>query len=864
MKKTVIVDGNSLLFRAYYSTAYSGSLMTNKDGIPTNAIFSFHNFMKKIKEMVSLGDHLFVAFDFGKDTKRKKEFKDYKAQRKKIDDNLLIQMPIAREMLNSMDIYYSEKEGYEGDDLCGSIAKIAVENQEDVLIFTSDKDFLQLCSLSKRVKIHFLRKGLSEVEIFDDDNMMEKFSLPSSLITDYKGMAGDSSDNYKGIPGIGEKTSKKLLNEYGSLENIIKEASKHPENKTFKKILDNQEDALFFKKLAMIDTDMDIKDEFDKSIYSPYQKDKLRKFYTKYQFNSFIKAMDKMKDIKDEQISIFSLDEKDEKQCKKIKTLKEIGDLDDLSVVFSSNKDNENESSLSGFYLAKKDDVFFISLEDCKNDNSFKEYLCSKNKKSVYDLKALLVLLKRNDLPDIENVDFDFLLATYLLDPDVGQKKEDIFFSYQIDLNSFADPIAMSAFYISEFKDEVIERLKKDELYSLFVDVEIPLSRVLASMEIEGFPMDKDTLLLLDKTYSERLMKIKEEICSLSGKEFNISSPKQLEEVLFKDMNIPRKKGEKGTSIEVLSSHVKDHPIFKKIIDYRLYSKIVNSYTKALPKHVKEDGKIHAIYNQALTSTGRLSMSEPNLQNISIRNEEGKNIRKAFYYKEDDISILSLDYSQIELRILASVADIKLLKELFVEGDDIHAATASKVFDVPLAEVTSDMRRKAKAVNFGIVYGISPYGLSEQLAISPVEAKELIEQFKETFIGLDEFQKKTIDFASKNTYVKTILGRRRYLKDINSSNFALRSFSQRAATNAVIQGSAADLIKVGMIKCQDILSSFKSKIILQIHDELLFKIYDDEKDILLPKLKYAMENALKIDVPLKVDGEIKKTWYEAH
>ena len=261
----------------------------------------------------------------------------------------------------------------------------------------------------------------------------------------------------------------------------------------------------------------------------------------------------------------------------------------------------------------------------------------------MYDLKALLVLLKRNDLPDIENVDFDFLLATYLLDPDVGQKKEDIFFSYQIDLNSFADPIAMSAFYISEFKDEVIERLKKDELYSLFVDVEIPLSRVLASMEIEGFPMDKDTLLLLDKTYSERLMKLKEEICSLSGKEFNISSPKQLEEVLFKDMNIPRKKGEKGTSIEVLSSHVKDHPIFKKIIDYRLYSKIVSSYTKALPKHVKEDGKIHAIYNQALTSTGRLSMSEPNLQNISIRNKEGKNIRKAFYYKEDE-SILQCKF----------------------------------------------------------------------------------------------------------------------------------------------------------------------------------------------------------------------------
>lgn len=868
MKKTHIIDGNSLLFRAYYSTAYTGNFMKTSEGIPTNAIYSFHMMIKNIKERVTNGDHLFVAFDTGKKTKRKEEFEEYKAQRKKVDDELIMQMPISREMLDSMSIFHDEIEGYEGDDLCGSMARYALENNDEVYLYTSDKDFLQLCSLSNKVNVVFLKKGLTDTELYNNMNMMEKFGLNASQITDFKGIAGDSSDNYKGIKGIGEKTAKKLLVEHGHLEDILAYFKENPEGKVAEKFLSGEKEALFFKKLAMIDTSLDMKSDYEKSLYAPYQKEKLRSFYLKYQLNNFLKNIDKLKDIKsnNDPISLFDMNDEKEDEVKiiPIKSFSSIENKDNLSFVYSSNMDNENLAFLYGFYFSDGKNIYLLKNEDAKDDDSFKEYLKSDTEKIVYDYKGLNVILTNNNYPKINNVTFDFLLATYLLDADIGGKKDDIFYSYQIDLNSFKDKDAYCAYYVYKLKDTVLKRLKDDNLYDLFKNVEIPLSNVLADMEIEGFPIDLKTLKKIDEEYSSYLDKLEKEIKKDAGVDFNISSPKQVEDVLFNTLGIIKNKGEKGSSIEVLKAHEKDHPIVSKIILYRLYSKLVNGYTKALPKHVFKDNKIHAIYNQALTTTGRLSMSEPNLQNISIRNEEGKLIRKAFFYPEDDIYMLSLDYSQIELRMLAEIGNIPLLKQLFIEGDDIHSATASKVFNVPISEVTSDMRRKAKAVNFGIVYGISPYGLSEQLSIYPSEAKELIEQFKNTFEGLETFQNKTIEFAKKNSYVTTILGRRRYLKDINSSNRVLANFSQRAATNAVIQGSAADLIKVGMIKCQKILDNYKSKIILQIHDELLFKVYDDEKDIIIPKMKEALEHALDLSVPLKVDGDLKKTWYEVH
>lgn len=883
MSKTYIVDGNSLLFRAYYSTAYTGNLMTTKSGLPINAIFAFHNLIKKIKAMVSDGDHLYVTFDTGKPTFRKKEFENYKAQRSPAPQELVAQMPIAREMLDCMDICWREMEGYEGDDLAGSMARYASAMGDDVRLFTSDKDFLQLLSFSDHVTVEMLKKGLTETICYTKSNLKELFGLNPDQIVDFKGIAGDSSDNYKGIKGIGEKTAMKLLEEHGHLEEIIAYCKEHPENKTNQKIINGEQDALFFKRLANIYTELDMKDDYEKSLYRHYRKSNLSAFYLKYSLSQFLRSIDKMPGLVDDtnhQISLFgdntgniSLSEEEEKDFennfeeKEIVKVTSIASIEDniLAMSYDSLEDNENTSPLYGFYFAGKTKIYSLSLEDAKKNEDFLSFLKKDDKNlAVYDLKGLLVLLHRFGFPSLEGVGFDLLLATYLTNPDSGQKKEELFLSYGISLIPQKNIAAQIAFYTAVLRSRVEEELKKNEESKLFHDVELPLSRILAGMEIEGFPMDKETLALIDKEYQGILSDLQKKIYDLTGKEFNINSPRQLEQVLFTDLGIERNKGEKGTGIDVLTAHRDESPIIPLIIQYRLYNKLVSGYTQALPNHVQEDGKIHAIYNQALTSTGRLSMSEPNLQNISIRNEEGKSIRKAFFYPDHEFYILSLDYSQVELRMLAHVADIEALKEIFQEGKDIHRATASRVFSVPFEEVTDEMRRRAKAVNFGIVYGISSFGLSNQLGISGKEASLLISQFKSAFDGIDRFQKDCIEQAKKNGYVKTILNRRRYLKDINSNNRALRAFSERAAVNTVIQGSAADLIKVAMIACDKILKGFKTKIILQIHDELLFKVPKEELETVLPLLQNAMDHALELSVPLQVDGTAALDWYEAH
>ncbi len=883
MPKTYIVDGNSLLFRAYYSTAYTGNLMTTKSGLPINAIFAFHNLIKKIKAMVTDGDHLYVTFDTGKPTFRKKEFENYKAQRSPAPQELVAQMPIAREMLESMDICWKELEGYEGDDLAGSMARYASEKGDEVRLFTSDKDFLQLLDFSDHVTVEMLKKGLTETICYTKNNLKELFGLNPDQIVDFKGIAGDSSDNYKGIKGIGEKTAMKLLEEHGHLEEIIAYCKEHPENKTNQKIINGEQDALFFKKLANIYTELDMKEDYENSLYHHYQKSKLSSFYLKYSLSQFLKGIDRMPGIIDDtnhQISLFqmesgdiSLTEEEEKDFeisfdeKEIVNVRSFSEIKEkvLAMSYDSLGDNENTSPLYGFYFAGSKKIYALALSDAKEDESFLSFLKEEDKDlAVYDLKGMLVLLDRFAFPALKGVGFDLLLATYLTNPDSGQKKEELFLSYGISLIPEKNIAAQVAFYTMGLRTRVEEELDKNEEKRLFLEVELPLSRILSGMEIEGFPMDKDTLSLIDKEYQGILSDLQKKIYDLAGKEFNINSPRQLEQVLFTDLGIERNKGEKGTGIDVLTAHQDESPIIPLIIKYRLYNKLVSGYTQALPTHVQKDGKIHAIYNQALTSTGRLSMSEPNLQNISIRNEEGKSIRKAFYYPDHEFYILSLDYSQVELRMLSHVANIEALKEIFREGKDIHRATASRVFSVPFEEVTDEMRRRAKAVNFGIVYGISSFGLSNQLGISGKEASLLISQFKSAFPGIDQFQKDCIEQARKNGYVKTILNRRRYLKDINSTNRALRAFSERAAVNTVIQGSAADLIKVAMIACDKALQGYKTKIILQIHDELLFKVPKDELKTVLPILEQAMDHALELSVPLQADGTAALDWYEAH
>lgn len=877
MSNTYIVDGNSLLFRSYFSTAYTGNIMTTTTGIPINAIFAFHNLIKKIKSRLSDGDRLFVSFDTGEPTLRKKEFQDYKAQRAPVAPELIAQMPIAREMLTAMNIKWDEMVGYEGDDLAGSMAKIAAEHGDSVTLFTSDKDFLQLLDLSDKVHICFLKKGLSETIDYTKANLHDLFGLNPDQIADFKGIAGDPSDNYKGIKGVGEKTAMKMLNEYGHLEDIVAYCKANPTSKTNQKFIDGEKDAIFFKRLATIDTSLDMNKNYEESKYQHYQKTALAAFYMKYQLQQFMAKIDKMEgivnDAEDVQMSLFDTGDVQLEEAKNSsfvdRPMVKVNHFNEVKgtikvITYDADKENENTANLLGFALATDKEVYYISHEVASQDADFANFLKTQKNLATYDLKGLVVLLSRFGYPQIQGIDFDFLIATYLINPDSGQKKANIFMAYGVDLDPVKNQAVQTASYTLDLKPQILEDLEKNGEMELFTKVELPLSKVLADMELEGFPIDLATLSRINDEYTNILKELESAIYRLAGEEFNINSTKQLETILFEKLGIQRFKGEKGTGVDVLLAHQDDHEIVPKIIEYRLYKKLVSGYTTALPEHTGKDGKIHAIYNQALTATGRLSMSEPNLQNISIRNEEGKAIRKAFFYPNHEYYLLSLDYSQIELRVLASVGKISALQEIFKEGQDIHRATAARVFNVPFEEVTSEMRRRAKAVNFGIVYGISAFGLSNQLDIPRDEASSLIKQFRNTFIGLDKFQASCIEKAKKDGYVSTLLNRRRYLKDINSSNRALRSFSERAAVNTVIQGTAADLIKVAMVKVEDLLKNYKTKLILQIHDELIFKVPKDEIDTVLPLIKDAMEHALDLDVPLLAEGSFALDWYDAH
>lgn len=877
MSKTYIIDGNSLLFRAFYALFRPGvELMHSKDGTPTNAIYSFKNMMQKIKSELSDNDKMIVCFDTDSKTFRSKELETYKKNRKPLEPALKVQLPLARKLLDAMGIFYYELPGYEGDDIAGSLAKYAAKLGDEVTLFTSDKDFLQL--LDDNIVVKFLRKGLSEIELFTKDNIYEKLGFRADQVTDYKGLVGDTSDNFKGIPGIGEKTAVKLLNEYGHLEEIII-GMQSLNTKAAKNIVENAELGRFCKHIATIITDMpNIYEVYDKGQVKDFNYLELRAFYKKYDLYKFYKELeDEMKKREGEQMSLDFDEERLEaysnfefvetqknKNSYSIKELTTLKDIDVSSVVVSFSGENPHNGTIDCFYLSNGKEIFYISKDNAIKDDYFKTYLVSPKQKSTYNLKALIVIANRLGLPTPIGFDFDLLLATYLIDADVESEPKAILNCYGIN-DETLPAYALLSLKSVELKDSVLNKLKELEEIDLFEKVEMPLTKVLATMEIEGFPIDKETLAKINEQYKERLTKTKDKIIQYIGHEINLNSPKQVGALLFEELGLtnPKSKKSTSTSFEVLNAMKNQHPIIELLIDYRKINKSISSYTESLPQHIFSDGKIHAMFNQALTTTGRLSMSEPNLQNISIRNEESKEIRKAFFYPNNEFYIMSFDYSQIELRMIASLANVTQLLDAFNSDVDIHTTTASVVFHVPLNEVTHDMRRKAKAVNFGIVYGISSYGLAEQLEISRTEAKEIMDNFHRTFTGLEEYNNNVINFAKSHEYVTTILNRRRYLKDINSENHTLRAFSERAAINTTVQGSAADLIKVAMIKIDEMLKNYKTKMVLQIHDELIFKVPKDEKGIIEDKIIEIMENALKLKCRLKVEGSSAFCWYDA-
>ena len=865
MPKLLVIDGNSLLFRAFYATSYPGSpIMRTKEGVPTNAIFAFGNMIHRILSSFKSDEHIIVAFDTGKKTFRHSELDTYKANRKPVPEELISQMPLARELLHALGIYTSEIEGYEGDDIAGTIAKIASKEGYEVEIYTSDKDFLQL--IDENIEIHILRKGLSEVEIVDSNNMIEKFGFTPIQILDFKGLRGDSSDNLPGIPGVGDKTAVKLIQEYGNLEAII-EAAPNMKSKLGEKIVQNADLGRMCKHLAQIITDVPLNFGLKETEYLGFDFSEISSFCTRYELKQLLTKITSTGKQK------INNEVKKEIEVIEISSFKDINKPGSIGIALDKEDASYHKADLFGLAISIDETVYYIDASNINKDSTLKEWLKDESiKKYCYDYKAIKVLLNRFGI-EVNGLEFDILLASYLLDSSL-RNDEDVVFSYfnvaisqneEISLLSTTNQKRTGeiAYYSLNIASKVKEELIKNNAYKLFVEIECPLAEVLSKMEIEGFPLNSSTLDKIGEQFRINLQDITKKIYLEAGEEFNISSPKQVAYILYEKLGLPgNKKG--STSVDVLKSLIQYHPIVSLILEHRKYAKLVSTYIDGLESYLFEDGKLHAIFNQALTTTGRLSSSEPNLQNISVRDEEGKSIRKAFYYDDDEYYILSLDYAQIELRILASLSKCQKLIDAFKNDEDIHSVTARHIFHIN-GEVPSSLRRKAKAVNFGIVYGISDWGLSEQINVSPKEAKEIINSFYSAYPEIASYLHEIVQGAELNGYVTTSLGRRRYLREIHDSSYQVREFAKRAAMNAPIQGTAADLIKIAMIKIDKELSSssLRAKMVLQIHDELIFKVHKDDLDEVYNLVKEVMESAMTFDTPLKVDGSYAKTWYDA-
>ncbi len=866
MAKMVIIDGNSLLFRGFYAT-YSinpNNIMKTSDGFPTNAIFAFSNMIASLLSTLKKDDAIFVAFDSGKHTFRHQEYPEYKANRLKTPDELLKQMPVARDFLDKIGIIHYESEEIEADDIAGIMAKKAAAKGYDVEIYTSDKDYLQL--IDEKITIELIKKGLKDVHAMTPEVFREEWGFEPIQITDYKGLRGDDSDNLKGIPGVGDKTAKTLIQKFGSLEEIIKNADTN--SKVGQNIIQYQDNGRLCKHLAIIVTDRELPYEPEDLIYKGYDFNEINNFAQAYQFKYLLtklpKAFKKESDLKEkvEFCEVFNSND--------IVFENNIG----IGIDYDTNQ-NYHKATLYGISLTTANKTYYISTENLLNDKKLLDLLKNKGiKKYCFDYKSIYCVLHNAGIK-IDGLEFDLLLANYLCDSNSQSSFEfiinslgyDISYAFESDspllFNGNKSLASVKSYYPIALFERIKQKLLSLNQLNLLYEVEQPLTIVLAEMEIEGFPLDQNVLLDFKKGYQEKTDKLTQDIYELAGEEFNINSPKQVAQILYEKLGLPgNRKG--STSVEHLQTIKSQHPIVEKILEYRKYAKQISTYIDGFIPFIDNDGKVHCTFNQALTTTGRLSCSEPNLQNISTRDEESKQIRKAFYYKEDNISILSLDYSQVELRMLAHLSNSKSMIEMFNSNEDIHTATAKLVFGLD-REPTSFERRKAKAVNFGIVYGISDWGLSEQLEIPILESREIIMNFYNAFPEIKAYLTKLVEEATTNGYATTMFNRRRYLPDINSENYQLREFSKRAAMNAPIQGSASDLIKIAMIKVYEALNkgNFKSKIVSQIHDELILKVYEDEKDQIYKLVKDIMENCVKLNVALKVDGGYAKNWYLA-
>ena len=859
MKNLILVDGNNLLFRSYYATAYNGNFMKNSKGFPTNGLFGFTNMINKILEEEK-PTHIIVAFDKGK-TFRHEKYKDYKAGRIEMPDELKQQFPVAKELLTKMGITYYEIENYEADDIIGTFAEFCENDPEYTgTIISSDKDLLQL--VTKTVNIKLLKS--KDYIRYTEESFKQEWGIDPINIIDLKALMGDSSDNIKGVKGIGEKGALKLLHEYKTLDGIYENID-NIKGATKEKLIAGKQDAYESYELATIYKEVPMEININDLEYREPNIEELNKMYEELEFYSFLK---KTQIKKQEEVSF-----------KIIKDINEININEKSAIYLEVLGTNYHKSEILGAAIYNKNQPIYIPKQILLQQPSF----LKEQELITYDEKKLYVVLKENNI-EINNITFDTMLAAYLLEKNV---KDDIaylanqfginipfyetVFGKHADItpeeNEIAKNAVLKAKFIYDTEKDLTENLKKQEMYDLFNDIEMPLGIVLGDMEYDGINVDKKTLEEMGKEILEKTEIISKEIYELAGTEFNISSPIQLGDILFEKLNLPHgKKGKTGysTAVDVLNKLKGKHPIIEKILEYRSLTKLYTTYIEGLIKEIQSDNKIHTIYNQALTRTGRLSSQEPNLQNIPARDEYGKLIRKAFVPSEDSV-IMSGDYSQIELRILSSIAQVESLINAFNNDLDIHSKTASDIFKKDISEITSQERRVAKAVNFGIIYGISSYGLSENLNIPTYEAKGFIDNYLNTYPGIKEYMDKTIKQAHELGYVKTLFNRIRIIPELQNKNYMIRQAGERMALNTPIQGTSADIIKKAMVEVHRKFKekNLKSKMILQIHDELVIDTKKDELEEIKTILKEIMENTYKLSVPLKVDINIGDNLYEA-
>ena len=871
MDKIILLDGNSLSYRAFYAMP----ALQNKSGLYTNSVYGFTLMLERMLEDIK-PKYALVAFDKGKQTFRHKTYKDYKGTRDKTPSELVEQFGYVRELLDSYGIKYEEHFDYEADDIIGSYAKLAEKAGLEVIIISGDKDLTQLAS--DNITIYYTRRGVTEVDHYTPEFINEKYGLSPEQIIDMKGLMGDKSDNIPGIAGIGEKTAIKLLAEYKTVENVLDNIDNISGKKLKERLAEGKEDALLSKELATIFTEVPVENKLEDLTFSE-NRSKKKELFEKLEFVSFLKKLAENNDVdvdgkEEKELEIINADEKTELS------------FENSSLHIECFTEDYHNSDVINIAVYEDENVYIFSEDNFFENKFVRNYLESDAEKVVYDYKKILYIAKRNGISDIAGNVFDVKIASYLLDVTVKTELDKIVFNTlgniikseeeiygkgvkrTLPTNEILYPyLAQVVKSIFDLKEIQSARLKEENMDSLYKNIEVKVARVLANMEYEGIHVSKKALEDMSDELDERIKILEASIHTLAGSEFNIASPKQLGIVLFEDLGLPPVKKTKtgySTSVEVLEQLQHSHEIIPLIMEYRVLTKLNSTYAKGLVKDITRKGKIHTRYEQTLTQTGRLSSVNPNLQNIPTRIEEGKKIRKAFIPASDDRVILSIDYSQIELRVLAHMAQDKGMIDAFTHDLDIHTKTASEVNGVSLDEVTSTMRREAKAVNFGIVYGISDFGLSNNLGITRKRAKEFIDKYLETFSGVNKYMTDIVEFAKEHGYVETLYNRRRALPEINAKNKIVASLNARLAMNTPIQGTAADIIKLAMINAFDYIEKTKvdAKLLLQVHDELIFDVNKDVVDEFTIEMVKIMEEAVELDVKLKAEASSGSSWYD--